>query len=608
MRNKLLKYIKKNWFLSLVIIVTFLVYSKSLFYPAISWDDPEMIFKNKAVKDFDLKTLFNSHYVGNYIPVTMLFHAIAWFIFEEWAGGHHLFSVIFHLVNILLVYQITNHILKNKTYSFITIILFALHPLQIESIAWASEFKTILSATFFLASIRQFVNYIDEQKQKHYIYCLILFLLACLSKPSAVVLPFILILFELILNKSFLFSKLLKYLPFFFVSALMAYVTIQTQTADQFINHSHEFSYMTRIAMAGFALFNYLILFFLPIQQSVIYSYPATNMSNQLIGGFVLISFLFLIFYFVKYKKVKEVMALLFFLINLLLVLQFLPFGEALFADRYMYLAIIGLAWAMAFIFEKFRLNKPAILTTLLLICASFSFGRLNVWQNSLSLYEDVIKKYPTQFVALNSAGVECMLLNEHQKSLSYFQKAIKAAPNNYKGYYNLGLLYLKNNQAELSIDCFNRAINLYEYYKAYTARASAYYMLKDLPKAMNDVKKVLTLDKNNSKAYFILGNCYNDLNNLDEALKAYNQAIKNNGEESDYYFKRAIVLGKKQQFIDCNNDLIVCLELNPKNFEAHYWKGVSLVNLKKNPCKDFKIAAQNNFEPAVNAYNKYCR
>ncbi len=171
-----------------------------------------------------------------------------------------------------------------------------------------------------------------------------------------------------------------------------------------------------------------------------------------------------------------------------------------------------------------------------------------------------------------------------------------------------MGLLYLKNNQAQKAIESFNRTINLYEYYKAYTARASAYYMLNDLPKAMMDANKVLSLESNNGKAHFILGNCYNDLNQLDNAIAEYNLAIRSNAEESDYYFKRAIALGKKQQFDNCLNDLIVCLELNPNNYEAYYWKGVSLVNLNKNPCEDFKIAAQNNFEPAMNALNKYCR
>lgn len=608
MRIKLLNYIKENWFLSLVILLTFLVYSKSIFYPAISWDDPEMIFKNKAVKNMDIAAFFNNHYVGNYIPITMLFHSLGWIIFQDWAGGHHLISILFHLLNIFLVFQITDKLFRNKTYSIITIIIFALHPLQIESIAWASELKTVISATFFLASIWQFIKYLEGQNLKQYVFSLILFLLACLSKPTAVVLPLVLVLLEVILHKSFVFSKLIKYLPFFFTSLIIGYITIQTQIADQFINHAHEFAFITRIAMAGFAIFNYLLLFLIPIQQSVIYSFPNIGIFNQLIGGFILMLILFLLFYFVKSKNVNALLVLLFFIINLILVLQLIPFGEALFADRYMYLAIIGLAWTIGKTLEKIKFNKTSICIVLLSICAFVTYGRLNVWRNSLTLYEDVIKKYPNQFVALNSAGVECMLMNEHEKSLNYFQKAIKAAPSNYKGYYNLGLLYIKNNQAQLAIDCFNRAINIYEYYKAYTARASAYYMLKDLPKAMNDANKVLSIDRNNSKAYFIIGNCYNDLNNLDEALKAYNQAIKNNVDESEYYFKRAIILGKKQQFNDCYNDLIVCLELNPKNFEAHYWKGVSLVNLNKNPCEDFKIAAQNNFEPAINAYNKYCR
>jgi tetratricopeptide (TPR) repeat protein len=132
--------------------------------------------------------------------------------------------------------------------------------------------------------------------------------------------------------------------------------------------------------------------------------------------------------------------------------------------------------------------------------------------------------------------------------------------------------------------------------------------MLGDLPKAISDANYVLSKDSDNVRAHFVLGNCYNKLNNLDEALHEYNKCIELNNEEADYYFQRAIVYGKKQDFRMSLGDLEICTNMNSAMYEAYYWKGVAKVNLKQDPCADFRIAAQKNFEPAVNAYYRYCQ
>jgi tetratricopeptide (TPR) repeat protein len=322
----------------------------------------------------------------------------------------------------------------------------------------------------------------------------------------------------------------------------------------------------------------------------------------------MLASLLSLLIYFIKQKKYQWFSIVVFVMVNLVLVLQVLPFGEVLFADRYAYIPIIGLAWMLGFIFTKVKTQSLAICLIVIGVFSAFSFSRASAWKSAITLYEDILKKYPEQYVALNSAGVECMFLNEDEKALEYFNKAVRIAPRNYKGFYNRGLLYLKNNKPELALKSFNQTLALYQYGKAYTARASAYYALGDIPKALNDANYAIGMDKNNAKAHFVLGNCLSDLNKLDDAISEYNTCITLNKEESDFYFKRAITYGKKQNFNFCLSDLVVCLALNPNYYEAYYWKGVVKINLKQNPCEDFKIAAEHNYEPAVNAFNKYCR
>jgi protein O-mannosyl-transferase len=606
--ERISKILKEHLILSFALGVALVVYFKFLFFGYISWDDPEMVFKNAFVKDFDLKGLFSNHFVGNYIPVTMLVHSFTWFVFENNAGGHHAVNVLLHLMNGILVFHLTKRLLKNETVSNVVVIVFLLHPIQIESVAWISELKNVLSTTFCLAASLSYVMFVEKGNKKNYIYCFLLFVLGSLSKSSVVVLPLSLICMDVILKQNIQVKFLVNKIPFLILSLLIGIVNVKAQTADLFINHAHEFPVYQRIGFAGFALLKYFLLFLFPSNLSVIYPYPEIK-TQVFVVGFSVIFLLITLFTFCLHKKKYTVFAILIFiLVNLILVLQILPFGEVLYADRYLYVPIIGFGWLLGLAISRIKIQPTWIFFVLLLFFSVFSFGRTNAWKSALALYEDILKKYPDQFIALNSAGVESMFLNNDKKALEYLNRAVAAAPRNYKGSYNRGLLYLKNNEPEYAIKSFNQSLALYDYTKAYVGRAQAYYLLGDFSKAMNDALIALKTDENNSKAHFILGNCYNDLNKLNEAMREYNICIGLNKNEADFYFKRAIVFGKNQDFVSCLNDLIVCIEINPNYYEAYYWKGVAKINLKQNPCEDLKIAAQHNIEPAINAYNNYCR
>jgi tetratricopeptide (TPR) repeat protein len=589
-------------------ILTIAMYSKFLFFGHISWDDPEMVFKNKAVQNFDLKALFTSHYVGNYIPVTMLVHAITWFLFENNDGWHHTVNILFHLINGILIYKLGSRLFKNDFITNTGAIVFLLHPLQIESVGWISELKNVLSATFYLAGLIFYLKYLSNKKQKDYLLTLLLFMLACLSKSSAVVFPIVILCLDFFINKKFEIKFILNKIPFIIIAVSVGMINIKSQAADQFINYSHFFPWFQRIGFAGFALLKYIAFFLFPADLSVIYPYPEIKNSVFIAGYLFLLLLGVVVFFLIRKKKTDWLYLILFIIINLILVLQFLPFGEVLYADRYMYVPVIGFAWITGYLISKIKLPFKIISLILIVLLSISVFIRSSAWNSAVSLYEDIIKKYPKQFIALNSAGVEYMFLNNDAKALEYLNRAVAAAPNNYKGFYNRGLLYLKNNKPELAIKSFNQSLALYNYSKAYVGRAAAYYMLRDIPKAITNANTVLQTDPNNAKARFVLANCYNDLNKLDDALKEYNMCIRINPDDPDFYFKRAIVYGKKQNFNQCLNDLTICIHLNPVYYEAYYWRGVAKLNLKQDPCEDLKVAARNNLEQAVQAFNKYCK
>jgi tetratricopeptide (TPR) repeat protein len=604
-----LKHIfNEHFVLMIALCLGLIVYFKFLYYGHISWDDPEMVFRNKAVMHFDVKTLLNGHFVGNYIPLTMFFHALTWLFFEGNDGAHHLVNILFHLLNGILVYKIVLGLMKNKEAANFCAIVFLLHPLQIESVGWISELKNCISGTAFFLAMLSYLNYAEKGRQKYYLQTLLFFVLACLAKSSAVILPLVLFSIDIFRTKDIKANFLVNKIPLFIGSLIFGIVNIKTQTADQFINYSHAFPFHERIGNAGNAILQYFGKFIFPVKLSVLYPFPEQNTGKMIVGLFCVLAILAALFSLYRKKKFELFALLLMILSSLILVLQFVPFGECLIADRYMYVAVLFFALFFFHLLQQTKQKLKFFSFFLLLLLSTLTFFRIKTWESTVKLYGDILEKYPDSFVALNSLGVELMMRNDDRQALEYLNRAAKAAPRNYKSFYNRGLLLLKMERPKDAISSFNESLNLFEYNKSYVGRGAAYYMLKDLPKAMNDAEHVLRKDPSQAKAWFVLGNCYNEMNKIDDAIRSYDKSLAINNDDPDFYFKRAIAYGKKQDFKPCLNDLNTVIDLNAGYMEAYYWRGVAKANLKLSPCEDLKIAARNNIPQAFNAYSKYCQ
>ena len=590
---------------ALVVLAYFKLFSANF----ISWDDGEVVLNNKDVHDFNVKAFFTNYYVGNYAPIAMIGFAVDWLIFNGNAAGHHAMSLLFHVINGVLVYYLCNLILKDKLKALLCAIIFCFHPLQVETVAWVSAKNNLVYSVFFLLGLIQYSKFILEGNKKQYVYALLFFILSVLSKPSAICFPLVLFLLDYLLKSKLDFKSLfINKIPFIIVAAILGFATIYTRTEDKFINQNHAYAIHERIGYAGYAILQYIYKFFIPMDLSVIYPYPQ-NKTVSIIIGYVVIALLIVGIYKL-YKSSSKIIffGLLFFIVNLLLVLQFIPFGEVLTADRYMYLPIIGISVALLSVFPVKENQLKILGIGIILVFGSLTFMRASVWKNSISLYSDIIKKYPHSFVALNSLGAEYMLNKNYDMSLRYLNAAINENTEYYKGYYNRGLLYAQTDRMKNALGDFDKAIALKQYPKAYVARANTYYILKDFPKAISDAEMVLKTDVNNPKANYVLATCYDDLNQLDKALGFYNKVISVNAENPLYFMRRAILYGKMLQFQMCLQDLDACTNIDANYAEAYYWKGVVKVNMKQNPCADLRRALDLGFTAAQQPLQTYCR
>jgi tetratricopeptide (TPR) repeat protein len=598
-----------NLYALVLIAIAVAVYLKLFSASFISWDDGDVLLNNKDVHGFNINAFFTNYYVGNYAPIAMISFAIDWLIFNGNAVGHHAMSLLFHIINSVLVYYLATLLLKDKLKALLCAVIFCFHPLQVETVAWVSAKNNLVYSVFFLSGLIFYSKFIIHGIKKYYVYALCLFIVSVLSKPSAICFPLVLILLDYLLKVKLDFkSVILNKIPFIIVAFVIGLTTIYTRTEDKFINQNHAYAIHERFGYAGYAILQYIYKFFIPINLSVIYPYPQNKMVSLIIGYGVSLIFIICCYKLYKSKYKMALYGLIFFVANLLLVLQFIPFGEVLTADRYMYLPIIGLSLSVVSFLTVKEKYLEIIVVAVVFVFGILTFMRASVWKNSISLYSDILKKYPHSFVALNSLGAEYMLNKNYDLSLRYLNAAINENTNYYKGYYNRGLLFAQTERLKDALKDFDKAIALKQYSKAYVARANLFYVLKDFPKAMSDAETVLKTEVNNPKANYVLANCYDDLNQFQKALSYYNKTISVNAENPLYHLRRAILYGKMQQFEPCLKDLDTCTNMDSNYAEAYYWKGVVKVNMKQNPCSDLKKAADLGFKAAQNPLSAYCR
>ena len=592
----------------LLMLLVPVVYFKVFAAGFISWDDKEVLLGNMDVHSFNLKAFFTTHYVGNYAPLTMIGFAIDWALFKGDAFWQHTINLLFHALNVFLVFKFSRLLLGDTFKAFFVALVFCLHPTQVETVAWVAAKNNMVYSAFFLGSLIYYVRYIREGGWKYLTFSFVLYVLSALSKPSAICLPLVLFAIDYFLQQPPKWKSIIHKAPFFLVSVIIGIVTIYSRTEDKFINDTHHYAFYERIGYAGYALGFYLFKFIAPFHLSVIYPYPQNVWLAIGIGAVVLIGLVLLILWLLRKKQYARLGAIFFIVANLLLVLQFIPFGEVIAADRYMYLPLIG--FALLFL-SLVKLNESRLKTlslALLVVYGGVTFSRVAVWQNSIALYSDIVDKYPDSFLALNSLGAEYMLRGDAAKALPYMNKAISLAPQYYKGYYNRGLLFAQTGRYTEAINDFSKAISQKQYFKAYVGRGNVYYTMHDIPKALEDAKAALAIDPKNSRALFLMGRCYDDINDLDKAMMYYNNSLQVSPEDAMVYLRRGILFGKKQNFQACVNDLDACLKLQPDYAEAYYWRGVAKANLNQDPCSDLQEAYRKGFMGAQGALQKYCR
>jgi protein O-mannosyl-transferase len=596
----------------LVLIITLVVFLPSLSIGFVNWDDPQNLLENETLQQFayqwdwnGVKTIFTSDVIGNYNPLPIFTFAIEKYFFAPDPALNpfifHLNNLWMHLVCTLLVYVLFIQLGTGWMAALIGALLFGIHPMRVESVAWVTERKDVLYGMFFLGALTAYVAYIKSATSKAgwYILIIVLSVFSYFSKVQAVTLPLTMVAIDFFLKRRWWSFKvlILEKLPWWILSLAFGLINIyflKNQKSLNFENASIDYTFIDRLAVGAYSYAVYILKWLIPFQLSPLYPYPpelpVIAYVCLAIVPIALIGFLIWAF---KQKQTTLLFGWAFFTFNVMFLLQIVGAGQGFLADRFTYIAFIGLF----FIFIKAVTHgidskpafKPVILAAIIIYLAFFAYTsnrQIAVWQNGGTLWEHVKKIYPNSPLAWKQAATYYRDNEKnYDKALLNFKEAIRLQPQDAYVYNGLAKVYLdkvgsipaqdiaqsqqRSELLQLAMDSYRTAIR------------------NDSISGQPDKKITGEMIVNLGVAYAMSGN-------LEQALSYLDKGLEINPDNANGYLNRGLIYYVTGQYEKCIKEHVSYLRINPFNADVHYEEGLCNIALGRHE------AALLNFDKAI--------
>ncbi|MDN5355703.1 MAG: protein O-mannosyl-transferase [Rikenellaceae bacterium] len=635
--NKKNQFLNKPIYTYLILFIScLLVYFNSFNNELIyNWDDAGYILKNPYIDSLswqNIKDIFSNFYFSNYQPLTLIVYAVIFKFVGTKVFLYHFVQFIFHVLNTFLVYKFISLLQEKKWISIGVALLFAVHPMHVESVAWISEMKDVLYTFFFLLALITYHFYVNkpDKKTKWYLWTIFLFILSLLSKPSAVIFSVVLLAMDLYYERLWRWKTWIEKLPFFLLSLAFGIITILAQEeAIQELGPVLKGYERALIVIYSYML--YLWKFFLPINLSAAYPYPIKD-GGVLPTEYFIIPIAFIALCIIVYllrKNKKFIWGILFFTINLLMVIQIIPVGGMIASERYTYIPYIGLSFSALTLMEKYIKNIKLNYIILGIVVVIFTFlahQRTYYWRNGDVLFSDVLEKYPRYAYGYNNRG---FLYWDHyaidvykdnpqmkekyvEKALQDFTKAISLDYTYAEPFLNRGILYYNTGRPEQALADFNRFLELKpDNPDGLLNRANTLSTLGKFNEAIPDYNKYLTIKNDDPKAYMWRGVAYFNIQNYDSAIIDFNKSIEIDPDYYEPYYWLGVIYYNQQNYNDALKYLDLSISKNSNNVNSYIWKGLCYMNMNEyhKAIEQYSKAIEidpNNITAYINRFNAY--
>lgn len=597
--------------LSALVFVSYLPVLKSGF---VNYDDNIMLTGNKAVRALSpgrIAAMFSKPHAGLYHPLVTLSYAVEYRLAGLNPRLYHATNLLLHTANAVLVFVMIFLMTSNPYVALAVAVLFGVHPMHVESVAWVSARKDTLYAFFFLLSLICYQLFRKKNGYKWYMLSLAVFLLSLLSKPMAVTLPVIIVLLDYYEGRRYDARYIYEKLPYVALSAVFSAVAVIVHKAAGWTGETTAGSLIAGMYRALNGLLFYVSKLFAP--TGLTHTYVNSEKFSQWFGpaDLLIIMSAVSVFVLLAVRKISRKTALFgaaFFVAALLPVLQIVANGRAIAADRYTYIPSIGIFFVVSSALYAFSKKsaavKKAVIWLFILLAAVLSvmtWQRCLVWRDSVSLWSDVLAKYPGFAYALNNRGLAYCDLGEMDKAFDDFQNAIKYDPGLAHAYNNRANLYRREGDIKKAFADYDKSLELNpSYLEAYFNRGSLHEGMRRYDKAVSDYSKVIELDKGNARAYLNRGNTFAAMKEYERALGDYSEAIWNNPSGPDAYINRASVYIELGELEKAAEDLDGAVRASPLSAEAYYNRGVLYAGTRKSELALFDFGRAIELDPGM--------
>ena len=570
--------------LFLVLFITVLVFFGSLKLAWTNWDDNLLVYENPMVSEARFIDIFTKPAEYNtFNPLVISSFSLEWKLVKDKPFLYHFDNLILHLLCTALVWLFFRKLGLSIWWSGFGSLLFGIHPMSVESVAWITERKDVLYALFYLMALLAYIRYISCEKRGQLFLVFLFFVLSLLSKILAVVLPFVMFLLDWYFNRKIVLKVVSEKIMFFAASLIIgllgatffiknAFVTIDSKAVV------NTFGLLGQLVLGGYAYSVYILKSIIPYTTSTLYPTPSSLQTQHFVGG--VIAVLVFIGALIKWRKYKFItFGLLFFSFNIFP--QLMPFKgneTAFLNDRYVYVAYIGLFFIIAMSMQKLSERLPlsrnyfACLAVVMLVAYGIlTIKYIPVWENSNTLWTYVIEKYPRQVAAAHfNRGNYWYKNNQPDKAWEDFNAAIEINPEYSSAYLNRSSIYLEKNETEKALQDYNRYMELLH---PFDVRGN----LLNLPL---------------SDAYSNRGVIYSRMGRYEKALIDFNTAIELDPVNLDNYFKRALSYMQLREYDKAIRDFSLCHQSDPANSDIINNNGVCYLR-------------SGNFKFALDDFNK---
>ena len=526
-----------------LVAITWLVFGQTLRYDFVDYDDDEYVYANPNITTGltvqGVTHAFAGEHSRNWHPLTTLSHMLDCQLWGLRAGGHHFTNILLHTIAVVLLFLVLRQMTGAIWQSAFVAALLAIHPLRVESVAWISERKDVLSAVFFMLTLGAYVRYARSPSLGRYLAMSILFALGLMSKPMLVTVPFVLLLLdywplERFDGRSSTRRLVLEKIPLLALSVASGLATLWAQQSG--VAAVEELPVISRITNGLVTYVIYLRQMIWPAQLAVFYPHPKDKLPIWEIGlATVLLILASTGALALRRKHPYLITGWFWYLLMLLPVIGLVQVGFQAHADRYTYLPQIGLylltTWAVtdASAFWPHRRKILGAAAAMAIVASTWrAWIQVSYWRDSESLWTHTLAVTSENPIAQNNLAMALKEKGRTDQAIGHLERILELNPNDAKAYYNLGNAFLQKGHYDEAIADYKKALAIQpRYADAHYNLGISFAQKGDIDAAIAQLQKAVEDTPDYAAAYYALGNAFLQKGHFDEAIARYQQALK---------------------------------------------------------------------------------